>query len=264
MAMTFSYEGRNPYKPTAMKAKTEKRVREWRDSVVHEKLDPWRLMGTRPDMVVRVTMHSGKVIPSQGVRFEGQIRDLFWSRTFMPPFLEDAIEGVLQEVARICREHGLPPEDYLTEAAAYLKGMVWDVYHEMGKIDGVLTRQDYGYERPDLFEYVKPMLQRVEDHRKAAKLLAESDKVGRKSIVDGTWTVGGLTINWRNAIPCFRGLSRSRKLMAIAGIVLVLVFAFFTRSKWLPLMPGHTDKGTIPEQHPDDAPVPVLDGRGGN
>jgi hypothetical protein len=187
MELTFSYEGKTPYRPTPMVAWTKKRVCEWRDKIIDEKVEPWWVVGTGKPL--RVTMRSGKTISAQGVKFEGTIRDVFWDRTFIPPFLEDAIEGVLQEVAGLCREHSLPPDDYLTEAAAYLKGMVCDVYHEMARIDGRLTHHAHGYQRPDLFEsYIKPMEQRVDDHKKAASLLAgQQEKSTRPGQPSGLW-----------------------------------------------------------------------------
>jgi hypothetical protein len=165
---TYSFMGE--YKPTPLRAKIEKCVAERREKIIHEKLAPWWAVGTGKPL--RVAMHTGKLISQAGVRFEGPDQ-IFWSRDFIPPFLEDAIEDVFAEVAGICCERGLPPEDYLTEAGGYLEGMVQTIYNEMARMEARLTkRQHYR----DVSEYVENMLQRIKAHKEAARLLAGPGK----------------------------------------------------------------------------------------
>jgi len=63
----------------------------------------------------------------------------------------------------------------------------------------------------------------------------EAAKAGSKPIIGDTWDLFGGTFYWRNAISRFRSLSRWKKAIAVAG-VLLLVLAYFTRSVWLPLV----------------------------
>jgi hypothetical protein len=174
MTIRFSYKGKTPYKPTAMRATTEKQVRNWRDKIIFEKLDPWWGRGEHGGMQVDVTMRSGKPIHMWGSTFNGSPRQVFWSDDFIPPFLDDAIEDVLQGTATTCRKHGLPPDDYLREAAGFLWGLVHTVYDRMAEMEECADHR--AHPRRDVSEYVDKMLPRIEDHVKAAKLLAESDK----------------------------------------------------------------------------------------
>jgi hypothetical protein len=176
--ITFSHEGETPYRPTPMQAKIEKRIREYRDKIIHEKLEPWWVVGTGKPL--RVTMHSGRTISSLNCKFEGSLRDLFWHRDLIAAFLEDAIVTVLEEVAGTCREHGLPPEDYLTEAVGYLKGMVYTIYNRMAEIDARLRQE---HDHRDVSPYVGNMEERIEEHRKAARLLA-----GQQAMIWGQHT----------------------------------------------------------------------------
>lgn len=174
MPIRFSYKEKTPCGPTPMRAMTEKRVHEWRDKIMHEQLDPWCGRGEHGGMQVDVKMRSGKPIHLWGSTFNGAPRQVFWSDDFIPPFLDDAIEDVLQETAKTCREHGLPPDDYLREAAGFLWGLVHTVYDRMAEMEECADHR--AHPRRDVSEYVDKMLARIEDHVKAARLLAEPIK----------------------------------------------------------------------------------------
>jgi hypothetical protein len=60
---------------------------------------------------------------------------------------------------------------------------------------------------------------------------------GRKPIFGETWNVHGIPIYWGNVVSRFRSLSRWRKLIAI--VVAILILAFFSCLRWLPLVHPH-------------------------
>jgi len=75
---------------------------------------------------------------------------------------------------------------------------------------------------------------------------ASDSKGGRKPIVGETWNVHGIPIYWGNVISRFRSLSRWKKLIVI--VVVILIVAFVTCLKWLPLVHPHGGTRNIEQQ----------------
>ena len=161
---------------TKLFAITRKKVCDFYETILNDKLWPWRFYDTHG---VRVTRHNGQIISSKG-KFGGTIKLVFWEG-FIEPFLEDAIEEVLQQTAKTCRELKPDSGPYIRETVSLLRGFTESIYKEMVRIDWGLTgRGDpRGIIPESVQDKIVKMNRYTQEHAVAAKLMASPDTTSR-------------------------------------------------------------------------------------
>lgn len=167
---------------TKLFAITRKKLCNFYETIIRDKLMPWRFFRTGK---FKVTDYYGKTIHYEGVEFEGSPRIVFWGR-FIEPFLEDAIEEVLQQTAETCRRLNLNPEPYIREAVALLRGFTESVYAFMVETERLLLGKGYpdkvrprGLIPESVQDKIVKMNLYTQEHAVAAKLMASPDTTSR-------------------------------------------------------------------------------------
>lgn len=104
------------------------------DNSIFEKIQKWRMFSALWELDVEDFY--GQKISYRGIRYSGSPERVFWC--YFQPFFNHEIPEVLSEVESVCANKGLPPEEYLTEAADLLKVMVNRLWAEIAITHQVL------------------------------------------------------------------------------------------------------------------------------
>lgn len=151
-------------------ARSKARVDKTTDYLIKEKVNPWLFM--QPGSKTTITLHDGRMYSYAGLEFSGSVRDLFW-QSFIDPFLEDAVQQVLDEVGKECQSNRLDCYSPLDEAARLLESMVRTVYHAMADVDQRLRGKGYpkNVQKMDVQWQIDRMVEKVKGYLRAAKAL---------------------------------------------------------------------------------------------
>jgi hypothetical protein len=161
---------------TELRAVTKKKVSRAYENIYRTALKPWLFFNASKS--VKVETPSGKSIDISGVEYSQNEQCVFLNN-FIEPFLEDAIERVLNDTAQTCRESRLKPEPYINEAVDLLQGLLIDrAYNKMAEIDGNLRGKGYpqNVKRIDMSDKIAAMDQCLQGHARAATLIARGRK----------------------------------------------------------------------------------------
>lgn len=138
------------------------------DHDIFEKIQKWRMFSALWEL--EVEDFYGQRICYRGIKYSGSPERVFWC--YFQPFFNNKIPEVLSEVEGVCTNKGLPPEEYLTEAADLLKVMVsrlWNeiaITHQVLKGDGFPKAEDF----PDMSGTISAAKEKI-DSEVAALLL---------------------------------------------------------------------------------------------
>ena len=114
-----------------------------------------------------ITLHNGRTCNYSGVAYAGSVVIVFWE-SLIEPFLEEDIQGVLDEVGTECRANGIDASVPLDEAAMLLMGMINRIYTRMAEVDQKL-RSKSGEEGPpkrDVRDKIERMKKFIDEHKR--------------------------------------------------------------------------------------------------
>lgn len=154
---------------TDLYPRTKAKIDQQRDYLLREKVDPWLFMGSKE---MTITLHDGSRYGYYGLEYGGSVAMFFWKQ-LIDPFLEEAIQKLLDDVGKECRANNVDAAAPLNEAAWLLKSMVHHVYSRMAEVDQRLRAKR---DRKDVprrnVEYETVRMEKVVDEQlKAAKTL---------------------------------------------------------------------------------------------
>ena len=211
------------WRVTDLNAVTKKKVCALAKDIIRDKLTRWRFFYSGK---CHVTNHSGKTMHFKNIGFEGTPRHVFWNG-FVEPFLEDAIEQVLESTAERCRKYDLEPEPYIDEALGLLWNfLIENAYDHMVETERILRgkgcpKGPRGVIPEDVKDKMRNMHRVLEEHRKAAMLIAVVEKhvqngkpaeTGRNEIVEVKPGVFGITVNIKEIAKRIWKRVRSRRI----------------------------------------------------
>ena len=165
-------------KRSALYGVTKREITDRCELIKRQRIKPWRALAYGKP--IEIKDYYGSTIHYQGVKFEGCPRVVFWGG-HIEPFLEDAIEKILVQTAKKCREYQLKPERPIEEAVRLLRGLlIYPIYRCMAQTDQFLR----GKEKKVRFETIKDRIEGMEgclkEHRGATILLATEAQEGQK------------------------------------------------------------------------------------
>jgi hypothetical protein len=149
--------------------RTKARVDERADYLIREKIDKWLFM--KPGSSERVVLPNGRDYTYAGSEYNDTVAQVFWKS--IDPFLEEAVQKVLDEVGKECQSHSIDSRAPLKEAGWLLESMVRQVYRKMADVDQKLRGKGYPQSVPkvDKVLEVERMIEKVRQYLKAATAL---------------------------------------------------------------------------------------------
>lgn len=155
---------------TALFTRTKTRVDRMTDHLIKEKVNPWLFMF--PGSKVTITLHDGHAYSYAGLEFAHSVSDVFW-KSFIDPFVEDALQQILDDVGKECQSNGIDPCAPLDEAASLLDSMINRVYRTMADVDQRLRGKGSPkrVQKRNVQEYIDRMGEKLKGHLQAAKAL---------------------------------------------------------------------------------------------
>lgn len=159
---------------TGLYPKTKAKIDKKAEYLIREKIDPWLTMGSTK---TTITLHDGRTYGYYGVEYGGSVVKLFWER-LIDPFLEDAIQEVLDDVGKECRTNNVDAAAPLDEAGSLLRAMVDRVYTRMVSVDQRLRTRANKKEAPrrNVQWEIERMERVVDEQLEAAKALYSNAK----------------------------------------------------------------------------------------
>lgn len=124
--------------PTPLFPTFEKRIVDATEHLLHTQIDPWIFFHRK----LEVKKFDGSVISYQGIQFEGNPRQVFWSR-YIEPFLEDMVVKELTASVLAAKKHGANTKELLSEINSLLISSVTKVFARMADIDQRLRGNGY-------------------------------------------------------------------------------------------------------------------------